>query len=210
MPSQARSSLRVALVVIVGSDLCFTETRCSSGRLVLMKQTLAQAVLAATVDCLPFVCLAWTVFQTSQTVLGSHAHCQGQEKLGEGVGEWRPAMEGVCSSIAQPSSGYPLPSKGCQTGFPTPPSSDQEILPANRRLDPSDSHLTPTPPQLMVSQQMFEDHLKAWLRIAIKSKVQIPNLLQGSGGFGLKAASFYNLPTRNLGLSQGWPSGGGL
>lgn len=65
MPSQARSYLRVALVVIVGSDLCLTETRCSSRRLVFTKQTHTQTVLAATVDCLPFVCLAWTVFQTS-------------------------------------------------------------------------------------------------------------------------------------------------
>lgn len=59
---------------------------------------------------------------------------------------------------------------------------------------------------------MVEDHLKVRLRITIKSKVpalvQIPNLLQGSGGCGLKAASFYSLPTPNLGLSQGWPSGG--
>lgn len=57
---------------------------------------------------------------------------------------------------------------------------------------------TPTPPiptptpQFMVSQQMFEDHLKAWLRITIKSKVpalvQIPNLLQGSGGFWLEGS----------------------
>lgn len=72
----------------------------------------------------------------------------------------------------------------------------------------------PTPTQLRISQQMAEDHLKARLRITIKSKVpalvQIPNLLQGSGGCGLKAASFYSLPTPNLGLSQGWPSGGGL
>lgn len=77
--------------------------------------------------------------------------------------------------------------------------------------------LTPTPLGPW-SQQMFEDHLQAWLRIPIKSKVpalvQIPNLLQGSGGggggFALRAASVYNQPTPNLGLSQGWPSGGGL
>lgn len=140
----------------------------------------------------------------------------GTREAGEGTGSGAPRWR-VYSSIAQPSSCCPLPSKGCQTGFSTPPSTDQEILlPANRRLDPSDSPPHPylPPPQLMVSQQMFEDHLKAWLRITIKFKVsalvQIPNLLQGSGGFGLKAASFYNLPTPNLGLSQGWPSGGGL
>lgn len=73
--------------------------------------------------------------------------------------------------------------------------------------------LTPTPLSPW-SQQMFEDHLQAWLRIPIKSKVsalvQIPNLLQGRGAFALRAASVYNQPTPNLGLSQGWPSGGGL
>lgn len=83
MPSQLR-------VTIVDSDLCFAETRCSSRRPAFLKQTLTQTVLAATGDCLP-VCLAWTVFQTSQTVLGSHAHCQGQERLGEGS----PALAGV-------------------------------------------------------------------------------------------------------------------
>lgn len=175
MPSQAHSYLRVALVVIVGSDLCCIETRCSSGCLVFTKQTLAHCVgchsglspfSLSILDCLP----------NFTDTFGSRVHRQGQERLGKGVGEWRPAVAGVCSSKAQPSSCYPLPSKGCQTGFPTPPSSDQEILPANRRLDPSDSQPHPKPPQLMVSQQMFEDHLKAWLRIAIKSKVQIPNL----------------------------------